>query len=113
MFTVVLTQTTICLPLFQDQVRSPDDSLAQKIATAFVTRTRQNTASIGLHNFGHNLAAFLSDGGWYMAAESVLVAIKEDIDEALLAQIDEMGTTYNLCQRLKLETCKFHDEKIF
>ena len=43
----------------------------------------------------------------------VLVAIKEDIDEALLAQIDEMGTTYNLCQRLKLETCKFHDEKIF
>ena len=44
-----------------------------------------------------------------MAAETVLVAIKEDIDEALLAQIDEMGTTYNLCQRMKLETCKIYN----
>ena len=39
-----------------------------------------------------------------MAAETVLVAIKEDIDEALLAQIDEMGTSYNLCQFMTLDT---------
>jgi len=42
----------------RDEVTSSDDSLAHKISTAFVTRTRQTTASIGLHNFGHNLAAF-------------------------------------------------------
>ena len=45
---------------------------------------------------GHNLANFLVDSGWYMAAETVLVATK-DIDESLLQQTDELSH-YNHCQ---------------
>ena len=45
---------------------------------------------------GHNLANFLVDSGWYMAAETVLVATK-DIDESLLQHTDELSH-YNHCQ---------------
>ena len=42
------------------------------------------------------MANFLVDSGWYMAAETVLVATK-DIDESLLQQTDELSH-YNHCQ---------------
>lgn len=82
-----------------------DEHISHKIALAFASRTqrqRGQTSTFQLRKSGYNLASFLSDGGWYMAAETVLNATK-DVDEALLRQTDEINH-YKHCQRMKLET---------
>jgi len=90
--------------IFEDiqQQVSTDETFGQRIALAFARHAQRSNATIALHTGGHNLANFLVDSGWYMAAETVLVATK-DIDESLLQQTDELSH-YNHCQKLHLET---------
>lgn len=86
----------------QEQVIHTEENLSQTIASAFARHTQRNTVTISLHTGGNNLASFLVQGGYYMAAETVLIATK-NVDEVLLQQTDELAS-YNHCQRLLLET---------